>query len=103
MMKRRAVLLLTVMTVALIMVASPAWANTFTVNSTGDENDRDFPGGVFDGSSDGKCDVDPATGNQCTFRAAIQAANKLTGADTVEFDIPGTGGHIISPASPLPA
>jgi hypothetical protein len=39
--------------------AEPAHAATpsFTVNSTGDEDDLDFPGGTFDGSSDGRCDV----------------------------------------------
>ena len=56
-MRRRAVLLLAVMTAALIMVASPAWATTFTVNSTSD------PG-------TGSCDL-----TECTLREAIIAAN----------------------------
>jgi CSLREA domain-containing protein len=74
--------------------AKPARAATmprFTVNSTGDENDLDFPGGTFDGSSDGKCDVSLAPTNQCTLRAAIQAANKRRGADTIKFKISGNG------------
>jgi CSLREA domain-containing protein len=77
----------------LVAHSSPAHADTaFTVNSTGDNNDLDFPGGTFDGSSDGKCDVDPGTtGDQCTLRAAIQEANVTAGADTIGFDIPGIG------------
>jgi hypothetical protein len=77
----------------LLITAKPAHAaaTTFTVNSTGDENDLDFPGGTFDGSSDGKCDVDSSTtGNQCTLRAAIQQANKHSGADTIKFNIPSS-------------
>ncbi|HET7272140.1 MAG TPA: NosD domain-containing protein [Rubrobacter sp.] len=61
---------------------------TFTVNSTGDENDLDYPDGTFDDSSDGKCDSDAsATGDQCTLRAAIQEANTTTDADTISFNI----------------
>ena len=67
-------------------------AITFTVNSTGDENDLDFPNGTFDGSSDGKCDVDSGTtGDQCTLRAAIQEANvtpNVGGPDLIDFAIP---------------
>ncbi len=78
-------------------------AITFTVNSTGDEDDLDFPGGTFDGSSDGLCDVTLSTaGPQCTLRAAIQAANANNNAPTVDlirFDIPGDGPHTIAPAS----
>ena len=86
-----------------LLTAGPAHAATFTVNSTGDENDLDFPGGTFDGSSDGRCDVDAGTtGNQCTLRAAIQAANKRRGADTIAFNIPESGVQTISPGSALP-
>jgi hypothetical protein len=107
-MRRRAVLLLTVMTLAVVATASPAWAATFTVNQTGDEDDLDFPGGTFDGSSDGVCDITLSiAGNQCTLRAAIQAANANDNAPTVDlisFDIPGDGPHVIAPASDeLPA
>jgi hypothetical protein len=102
------VLLVTVMTLALVMLASPAWATTFTVNQTGDEDDLDFPGGTFDGSSDGVCDITLSmAGNQCTLRAAIQAANANDNAPTVDlisFNIPGDGPHVIAPASEeLPA
>ncbi len=84
-------------------------ATTFTVNKTGDENDLDFPGGTFDGSSDGKCftgEVLVVPGEECTLRAAIQEANKNNNAPTVDkirFDIPTTGVATISPASQLPA
>src|SRR5215216_1456172 len=76
----------------LLLIAKPAHAATFTVNSTGDENDLDFPDGVFDGSSDGVCDVNSGTtGDQCTLRAAIQQANVTGGADTIAFNIPSSG------------
>jgi hypothetical protein len=75
--------------------AKPAQAvTTFTVNSTGDENDLDFFG-----TSDGKCDVDSGTtGDQCTLRAAIQEANVTAnsgGPDEIKFNIPGAGPHTI--------
>ncbi|HPQ67343.1 MAG TPA: right-handed parallel beta-helix repeat-containing protein, partial [bacterium] len=38
-----------------------------------------------------------------SFRQAIDDANSNPGADTIEFDIPGTGPHVISPASWFPA
>jgi CSLREA domain-containing protein len=87
----------------LLLTAKPAHAATFPVNSTGDDNDLDFPGGTFDGSSDGRCDIDSGTtGNQCTLRAAIQQANVTSGADTIAFNIPGSGVQTISPLSRLP-
>jgi len=75
-------------------VAPAQAATTFTVNSTGDENDLDFFG-----TSDGKCDVDSGTtGDQCTLRAAIQEANVTAnsgGPDEIKFNIPGAGPHTI--------
>jgi hypothetical protein len=73
-------------------VSSPAHADTtFVVNSTGDENDLDFPGGTFDGTSDAKCDVDSTlAGDQCTLRAAIQEANVTAGDDTIDIGVTGT-------------
>ena len=38
-----------------------------------------------------------------TLRQAILDANAHPGADTIEFDIAGSGVHTISPASALPA
>jgi hypothetical protein len=37
-----------------------------------------------------------------SLRQAILDANATPGADTIDFNIPGTGVHTISPASPLP-
>jgi CSLREA domain-containing protein len=100
MMKRRAVLLLTVVTVALIMVASPAWAaDPIIVNRTGDGGDDD-PG-------NGTCAVDTLPDgfeSECTLRAAIEEANATTAADTINFDIPGEGPHtIITTGSSAPS
>jgi CSLREA domain-containing protein len=84
------------MAASLLMAASPAHASTtFVVNSSGDSPDA---------STDvAACDVDKFTsGDQCTLRAAIQQANATGGADTISFNIPGTGVHTISPNSPLP-
>src|SRR5215211_4525142 len=98
-MKRRAVLLLAVMTAALIMVAIPAWATTFTVNSTADTGDA---------TPDGICDSDPAAGVVCTLREAIQEANAPMnpGPDTINFAIPDTdcsaGVCTINSSSELP-
>jgi hypothetical protein len=98
--------LLAALLASMMLVTRPVHASTtFTVNSTGDKNDLDFPGGVFDGSLDGKCftgDVLVVQGEECTLRAAIQESNKTPGADTIEFDIPGTGVHPIAPLSQLP-
>jgi len=96
---------------ALLVAAEPARSapTTFTVNSTGDENDLDYPDGTFDGSSDGTCDVNAGTtGDQCTLRAAIQEANATTDADTMNFNIATgcdatSGVCTITPASELPA
>jgi CSLREA domain-containing protein len=88
-MRRRAVWLLTVMTVVLVMVGSPAWATTFTVNSTADTGDA-IP--------DGACDT-------CTLREALQEAtanNNAPTVDLIQFAIPGAGPHTISPVTELP-
>ena len=84
--------------------ANPAHAaTTFTVNSTGDQTDPNFIGNSPVGTPDGKCDVDTvAQGDQCTLRAAIQEANNTTDADTINFNIPGSGLHTIVLSSGLP-
>src|SRR5262245_41860351 len=64
---------------------------SFLVNSPGDGKDKDL--------SDGKCD----TGNkvsgvdECTLRAAIETANTTSEIDTINFQIPGSGSHVIRP------
>ncbi len=78
------------------MVASPAWAAEFIVNSTGDAGDVG-PSGV--------CNTVPfpeGTEPECTLRAAIDEANATTAADTIDFDIPGGGVQTIRPMTALP-
>ena len=78
-------LLVAALAAASLLFASPAHAaTTFTVNNTSE------PG-------DGDC---TATG--CTLREAITAANAAPGADTIDFDISGSGVKTISPVSELP-
>ena len=63
--------------------ASPPVASTLTVNTLGDQADASVGNGI--------CDVDSGTsGDQCTLRAAIQEANALFGADTIDFSVSGT-------------
>lgn len=69
--------------------AAPA---TFTVNVTTDEGDAN--------AGDGICETSNA--GECTLRAAIEEANANTGADTIEFNIPGSGVHLIQPSSSFP-
>ncbi|MBZ0111763.1 MAG: hypothetical protein K8J08_04820, partial [Thermoanaerobaculia bacterium] len=68
---------------ALALVAGPSVAATFTVNDLG--NGSDFSPG------DGTCEMTNG-GADCSFRAAIQEANSLAGADIIEFSIMGCGG-----------
>jgi CSLREA domain-containing protein len=70
-------------------VAAP---KVFTVNVNGDGHDAN-PG-------DGICETS-ISGN-CSLRAAIEEANANAGADVINFNIPGTGVHTISPGSALP-
>src|SRR6185436_4134017 len=72
-------------------------ATTFTVNSTGDGNDANFVGGIYDGV----CETATSNGI-CTLRAALQEANAYSGADTVAFNIVGGGAQTITLASDLP-
>jgi len=69
--------------------------SSIIVNQTSDEEDADI--------NNDKCDVDVnQAGDQCTLRAAIQTANHVAGADTINFNIPGGGTRTISPISQLP-
>ena len=82
--------------VLLVLSSGPAAAaTTFTVNTTGDDGDMQI--------TDSTCDSDPAAGEQCTLRAAIEEANDTAGDDTIDFDISGTGAvRTIYPTSALP-
>ena len=89
-----AALLALALLATLLISPPPAHAVTFTVNSTADTSDA-TPG-------DGMCD--DGTG-VCTLRAAIEEANTLNGADTINFDptvFPPEAPATISPASDLP-
>jgi CSLREA domain-containing protein len=77
-MGRRAGLLLVVMTAGLVKMTTPAWAATFTVNSTADTGDS-IP--------DGACS------STCTLREAMQEAsanNNDPTVDVINFSIPSS-------------
>jgi hypothetical protein len=81
------------MTATLLVVAAPAWATTFTVNSTADTSDT-IP--------EGTCDSDPTATVVCTLREAMQEAsfnNNAPTVDIINFAIPGDGPHTIAPPS----
>jgi CSLREA domain-containing protein len=63
---------------ALFAFPMPVAASSFVVNAADDVDD-------------GACDDD-----HCSLREAINAANANPGADTITFDIPGPGPHVIS-------
>ena len=79
--------------VAAFAPAPASAAATLVVNRTGDASDL-APG-------DGRCDTSTKAGRQCTLRAAIQEANALAGADTINFNITNAA-KVIAPNSPLP-
>jgi len=63
---------------ALALLASPAGAAVFVVDTNADGADTD-PGDTF-------CDADALLGgNQCTLRAAVMESNALDGADTIQL------------------
>lgn len=62
---------------ALFAFPMPASANSFEVNAADDVDD-------------GSCDD-----SHCSLREAINAANANPGADSITFDIPGPGPHVI--------
>ncbi len=77
-------LCLILMTIMLIAIPTSVEASTFVVNTVDDLDD-------------GNCDAD-----HCSLREAIAAANANPGADTISFDIPGPGPHVIKLCSLLP-
>ena len=92
-MLRRQAILLFVATTATLVVVSPAWATTFTVNSTADTGDT-IPEGI--------CDSDPTGTVVCTLREAMQEAsfnNNAPTVDIINFAIPGGGPYTIAPPS----
>jgi len=76
-----------------VAMSFPAAGVVYQVNSSGDAADDD--------TGDGICQT--ATAGECTLRAAIQEANRASGAATINFNIGGGGMQTIAPASALPA
>jgi CSLREA domain-containing protein len=92
-------LLLASTVACLLLIAGPAWAAAFAVNSTADRGDQ-APG-------DGACFTGEVLiiGDECTLRAAIEEANANDNGPTVDritFDVPTTGVATITPATELP-
>jgi CSLREA domain-containing protein len=71
---------------ALLAGVGIASASTFIVTSTADIG--------------GNCTGTPTN---CTLRQAIASANATVVADVINFNIPGSGPHVITPATALPA
>ena len=94
--------LLAALLASLMLAAKPSHATTtFTVNSTADYADAT--------PAVPSCDTGntvPGAGGEpeveCTLRAAIQQANYTSGADTINFAIPGSDVKTIAPATALP-
>jgi Dockerin type I domain len=63
----------------------------FTVNSTSDAGDSVI---------NGVCETSPGNG-ECTLRAAIQESNAHSGADFIDFNLPGPSTIILNTALPL--
>ncbi|MGQ9585672.1 MAG: CSLREA domain-containing protein [Anaerolineae bacterium] len=68
------------------LLAAPALGQTttYTVNTTDD-------------TDDGTCNA-----AHCSLREALNAANANPGPETIAFNIPGAGPHVIQPTTPLP-
>jgi CSLREA domain-containing protein len=75
----------------LFLAPHKASAATFTVDSTADDSDSLV--------GDGNCDNGSG---DCTLRAAIEEANNNQDADTINFNITGSGLHTITPATNYP-
>jgi hypothetical protein len=94
--------LLAAIAASLMLTATPAQATTtFTVNSTANHIDQNLAAAA--------CDTGytvPGSGgepeNECTLRAAIEQANYTPGADTINFNIPGSDVKTIAPTTALP-
>jgi titin len=85
---------------ALLLAAKPAHASTtFYVNSTEDHADALLTGDQCD---TGYTVLEAGGVPECTLRAAINQANYTTGADVINFAIPGSGVKTIAPEYALP-
>jgi CSLREA domain-containing protein len=62
----------------------------FTVNTTSDSTDKNIGNGICATSA-----------NTCSLRAALQESNRISGANSIVFNIPGTGVQTIQLGSQL--
>jgi CSLREA domain-containing protein len=95
-------LLAALMAAFVMLAASQAHASTtFYVNSTEDHADALLTGDQCD---TGYTVTRDGGGQEaeCTLRAAIEQANATSGADTINFAIPGSGVQTIAPQTALP-
>ncbi len=76
---------------AVAVVESPSTPGVIVVTDAGAAPDA--------AAGDGVCDTGDGV---CTLRAAIETANAVAGSDTIEFDIPGAGPHLITEPTGLP-
>ncbi|MFO0862265.1 MAG: hypothetical protein U0516_00915 [Candidatus Saccharibacteria bacterium] len=83
-------LMLIAAVLCVFLFSNKAHAATFTVTDNGDAS-------AVDPSV--SCDT---AGSVCTLRSAIEAANAQAGADSISFNIPGSGVHTITPGSAYP-
>jgi hypothetical protein len=94
--------LLAAIAASLMLTATPAQATTtFTVNSTANHIDQNLAAAACDtGYTVTGAGGEPE--NECTLRAAIEQANYTPGADTINFNIPGSDVKTIAPTTALP-
>src|SRR5262249_5498665 len=71
--------------------------NTFADNFIVNVNSTTWVVNSANDADDGVCDA-----THCSLREAINAANANDGADTITFNIPGSGVHTITPSTALP-
>ena len=102
-MKKNFLLLLTIVFLSVLM-ALPAWAQLFVVNSTGDAGDINLTDGIcVTGGFNALGDP------ECTLRAALEESRATPGAFTIRFNIPAndpsctpvTGVCTIQPNTPF--
>ncbi len=92
----RTIIAICALSAAAALAPAAAGAATFTVNQTSD---------FADTSLDGLCDTAPASGLQCSLRAALEESNSAPGLDSIAFDgtpFNGQVGDLISLGVALP-
>src|SRR6266542_1405232 len=94
-MKNASLLVLAIAAALFALASAPivptSAVTTFVVNSTINDNDANTAAGI--------CQTTVA--GQCTLRAAIQQANALAGADTINFNIPAGSPGCVGATNPV--